>query len=213
MTAGPYKIMLADSGLPDLDGLTDRIRNAHEAGRAVAVHCVTREALVLLLAALESAGTTPGDRVEHAGVVPSELVPELARRGLRVVTQPGFIADRGDDFRRGVPAGEHADLYRCRSLLRGGVPVALSSEAPYGPIDPWAVIAAGAAGAPPAVPSSARTRPCPRGRRWPPTCPLPVPPAGRHGVCTPERRVASSSSTARSPPSSPSPPRPRSGRC
>ena len=142
LTTGPYKIVLADSTLPDLDTLTERISSAHAAGRAIAAHCVTREALVLLLAALDDAGSRPGDRIEHAALVPAELVPDLARRGLRVVTQPGFLADRGDDYLRDLPADDHADLYRCRSLLDAGVPVALSTDAPYGPLDPWSVIAA-----------------------------------------------------------------------
>ncbi|WP_226365029.1 amidohydrolase family protein [Pseudonocardia sp. ICBG162] len=135
---GPYKMVLADSGLPDLDELTDRIRAAHAAQRPVAVHTVTRESLVLLLAALDDAGRLPGDRVEHAALVPAELIGEL--RGLAVVTQPGFLADRGDLFRREVPAVEHPDLYRCASLRDHGVPVAFSSDAPYGPVDPWRVI-------------------------------------------------------------------------
>jgi len=141
-TVGPFKIVLADSGLPSLGELTDRIRAAHAAGRAVAAHCVTREALVILLAALDEAGTLPGDRVEHAALVPAELIPELARRRLRVVTQPGFIAERGDDYLRDVPESDHPDLYRCASLVAAGVPLALSSDAPYGPLDPWTVIAA-----------------------------------------------------------------------
>ena len=144
LRAGPYKIVIADSALPALDELVERVRQAHDAGRAVAFHCVTREALVLLLAALETTGGRPGDRVEHAALVPAELIPELARRGLRVVTQPGFLAHRGDDYLRDVPIEEHGDLYRCRSLVDGGVRLALSSDAPYGPLDPWAVIAAAA---------------------------------------------------------------------
>jgi predicted amidohydrolase YtcJ len=140
--SGPYKIVIADSALPPLDDLVDRVRRAHDAGRAVALHCVTREALVLLLTALEITGAVPGDRVEHAALVPADLIPELARHGLRVVTQPGFLAHRGDDYLRDVAPGEHGDLYRCRSLLAGGVRLALSSDAPYGPVDPWAVIAA-----------------------------------------------------------------------
>jgi predicted amidohydrolase YtcJ len=144
-TAGPYKIVIADSGLPSLGELADRIGAVHAAGRAVAVHCVTREALVILLAALGEAGVLPGDRVEHAALVPAELIPVLARLRLRVVTQPGFIADRGDDYLRDLPARDHADLYRCASLDRAGVPLALSSDAPYGPLDPWAVMAAATA--------------------------------------------------------------------
>lgn len=142
ITVGPYKIVLADSGLPALDDLVERIRLAHAAGRAVAVHCVTREALFLLLAAFDETGTRPGDRVEHAALVPAEFVGVLAARGLRVVTQPGFIADRGDDYHRDVPASDLPDLYRCRRLSEAGVPVGLSSDAPYGPADPWQVMAA-----------------------------------------------------------------------
>jgi predicted amidohydrolase YtcJ len=140
VSAGPYKIVLADSGLPGLDELVARIQAAHAVGRPVAVHAVTRESLVLLLVALREAGTVPGDRIEHAAVVPAELLGEL--HGLAVVTQPGFLGDRGDLFRRETPVAEHVDLYRCRSLLDAGVPLALSSDAPYGPVDPWAVIAA-----------------------------------------------------------------------
>jgi len=141
-TSGPYKIVLADSGLPPYDELTDRIRTAHAANRPVAVHCVTREALILLTTALADAGPRPGDRIEHAALVPPELVPDLARLGVRVVTQPGFLADRGDDFLRDVPPADRPDLYRCATLRRAGIPVALSSDAPFGPLDPWAVIAA-----------------------------------------------------------------------
>jgi predicted amidohydrolase YtcJ len=141
-TAGPHKIVLADSGLPRYDELTDRIRTVHAAGRAVAVHCVTREALVLLLTALSDAGPLAGDRIEHAALVPPELVPELARLGVRIVTQPGFLPHRGDDFLRELPPYDRPDLYRCATLRQAGIPVALSSDAPYGPLDPWAVIAA-----------------------------------------------------------------------
>jgi predicted amidohydrolase YtcJ len=141
-TTGPFKIILADSMLPDIETLAERIRAAHAAGRAVAVHCVTREALVLLLAAFDDADARPGDRVEHAALVPAELIPRLRSLGLTVVTQPGFLTQRGDDYLRDVPTAEHGDLYRARSLLDGGVGYGLSSDAPYGSIDPWTIISA-----------------------------------------------------------------------
>jgi predicted amidohydrolase YtcJ len=142
LSVGPYKIVLADSGMLTYPELAGRISAAREAGRAVAVHCVTLEALVLLLAAFQDAGTRQGDRIEHGGIIPEIVIDDLVRRGVRVVTQPGFLADRGDDFLRDLPVGGHPDLYRCGSLLRAGVRVALSSDAPYGPADPWAVMAA-----------------------------------------------------------------------
>ncbi|GAF44720.1 amidohydrolase family protein [Rhodococcus wratislaviensis] len=142
LTVGPYKIVLADSGLPHLDHLAETIRRAHSAGRAVAVHCVSREALVILLAVLDDVGTIPGDRIEHGALVPRETLERIRGLGLRIVTQPGFLADRGDDYLRHVDETDQPDLYRCRSLLDAGIPLALSSDAPYGPLDPWRVIAA-----------------------------------------------------------------------
>ncbi|WP_425838556.1 amidohydrolase family protein [Streptomyces fractus] len=139
---GPWKIVLADSGLPDLEQLTLAIDVAHRAGRPVAVHCVTRVSLLLLLAALEQVGTLPGDRLEHASLIPAEVLPTIRELGLSVVTQPGFLADRGDAYLSGTPADEHGDLYRCASLRAAGVPLGLSSDAPYGPLDPWAVMRA-----------------------------------------------------------------------
>ncbi|TLG05291.1 amidohydrolase [Nocardia cyriacigeorgica] len=139
---GPYKLVLADSALPSLDDLVERIRRAHRAGRAVAVHCVSREALVLLLAAFDITGHRPGDRVEHAALVPADLITDIRRHGLRVVTQPGFLRHRGDYYLAHVEPADRPDLYRCRTLADAGVPVALSSDAPYGPLDPWLVISA-----------------------------------------------------------------------
>jgi len=141
LSVGPFKIVLADSGMATYPELAGRVAAAHEAGRAVAVHCVTREALVLLLAVLRDVGSRAGDRVEHAGIVPPEVMGDLAALGVRVVTQPGFLAGRGDDFLHGLPPQDHADLYRCGTLLAAGVRVALSSDAPYGPLDPWTVMA------------------------------------------------------------------------
>ncbi|WP_280421782.1 amidohydrolase family protein [Nocardia carnea] len=142
VTTGAYKIVLADSGLPDIDSLAATVARAHERGRAVAVHCVSREALLILLAVFDETGTVPGDRIEHAAMVPAESIAALRRLGVTVVTQPGFLADRGDDYRRRIEPRDLPDLYRCRSLSEGGVGLALSSDAPYGPLDPWQVITA-----------------------------------------------------------------------
>ena len=76
--------------------------SAHAAGRPVAVHCVTRVQLVLTLAALDAAGRLPGDRIEHGAVIPAESLPDL--RGLTVVTQPHFVAERGEQYARGRAA-------------------------------------------------------------------------------------------------------------
>jgi predicted amidohydrolase YtcJ len=137
---GPVKIILDDDALPSLDDLADRVRQAHAAGRPVAVHCVTRVQLVLTLAALDVAGRRPGDRIEHGAVIPAEMVPEL--RGLTVVSQPHFVAERGAQYAAEVAPEDRPDLWRLRTLIDGGVAVAAGSDAPFGGADPWHVMRA-----------------------------------------------------------------------
>jgi predicted amidohydrolase YtcJ len=137
---GPVKVMLDDDTLPSLDSLADSVRSAHAAGRTVAVHCVTRVQLVLTLAALDVGGRLPGDRIEHGAVIPAELVPAL--RGLTVVSQPHFVAERGEQYGRDVAPEDLPDLWRLRSLIDAGVGVAAGSDAPFGGADPWQVMRA-----------------------------------------------------------------------
>ncbi|WP_411147710.1 amidohydrolase family protein [Streptomyces sp. A30] len=142
LSVGPVKLVVADHALPDLDELAGRMRQAHAGGRPVAVHCVTRTALALTLAAFDQAGGMDGDRVEHCAVADLSAAKELAARGIRVVTQPTLVALRGDDYwARGEP-GDRPDLWRYAGLLRAGVRVAPSSDAPYGDPDPWACLRA-----------------------------------------------------------------------
>jgi predicted amidohydrolase YtcJ len=47
------------------------------------------------------------------------------------------VFERGDRYLADIDPREHADLYRCASLLAAAVPVASSSDAPYAAPDPW----------------------------------------------------------------------------
>lgn len=141
---GPRKVLLRDHDLPSLTEIIEAIDTARRDGRAVAVHCVTRESLLLTLAALQSVGTVSGDRIEHAAIVPPDTRRDLADMGLAVVTQPSFITDRGDDYLAAVDPRDHELLYPYASLLAAGVRVAPSSDAPFGAADPWHTIAAAA---------------------------------------------------------------------
>jgi predicted amidohydrolase YtcJ len=133
----PGKRILHDDRL-DLEELTDWVRVTHARGTAVALHCVTVAQLVVSLAALREAGTRPGDRIEHAAMVPDDCVADLAALGVTVVTQPNFIAERGEEYRAEIPSDELPQLWRVCSLLDAGTPVALSTDAPFGDADPWA---------------------------------------------------------------------------
>ena len=139
---GPVKLLLDDDKLPDLDEVIAKMAAAHGWGRAVAVHCVTAGELAFTLAAFAASGARPGDRIEHGGVVHPEAAARIAELGLTVVTQPAFVAERGDRYLAEVDRADVDHLYPCASLLAAGVPVAGSSDAPYAGADPWAAIAA-----------------------------------------------------------------------
>jgi predicted amidohydrolase YtcJ len=137
---GPVKVLLDDADLPALDDLARRLVAAHRVGRAAAVHCVTRAQLLLTLAAFDQGGAVPGDRIEHGSVIPAESLPVIARLGLTVTTNPGFIAVRGDTYLDEVDADDQDSLYRVASLHAAGITVQGATDAPFGPEDPWVAI-------------------------------------------------------------------------
>lgn len=139
---GERKVMLDEDALPDWNSLRATFDKAHRQGRSVAVHCVTPAELVLTLSVLRDLGVRAGDRIEHAALVPRDVLPLLRETGVRVITQPGFIHERGDEYLQAIPRREHAELYRCGTLLAEGIPLAGSTDAPYGDPDPWAAMRA-----------------------------------------------------------------------
>jgi predicted amidohydrolase YtcJ len=140
LALGPRKFVLDEPRLPPLDALVEAIRHEHARRRPVAIHALTRVELVLALTALELAGPHPGDRIEHASVVPAALLPAL--RPLTLVLQPHHVRERGDAQRETVDPADLPDLHRLASLDRAGIPLAAGTDAPFGGADPWAAIAA-----------------------------------------------------------------------
>ncbi len=166
VTLGPTKIILDDDALPTLDQLVAMVGHAHASSRPVAFHCVTEVQAVLALTALTAAsdltsasdltaatalgGDAPrgpdpgpgGDRIEHASLFPPGLDALAVAAGVTVVTQPHFVAERGDEYLASLTASELDHLYRVASLRGAGVPLAAGSDAPFGTLDPWSGIRA-----------------------------------------------------------------------
>ena len=139
---GAVKLHYHDHDLPALDNLAAEVGRAHDAGRAVASHCVTLAELMLTLAAVETVGAHRGDRIEHGGVITPEAADWIAGLGLTVVSQPHFLTERGAAYLADVPTSDHPWLYRLRGLAAAGIPIAAGSDAPFGGLDPWASMAA-----------------------------------------------------------------------
>ena len=139
---GAAKLHLHEAELPDFDDAVAFIRSAHARARPVAVHCATEVELVFTLAAFDTAGVEGGDRIEHASVASDWAVDEIARLGLAVVSQPHFVAERGDVYRTDVEPELQPLLYRLGAFRDAGVTLAAGSDAPFGGPDPWAAMAA-----------------------------------------------------------------------
>ncbi len=137
VTRGPTKIYLRESSLPTFDELCAAIARSHQAGRAIAAHCVTEAEIVFALAALAAAGSRPGDRIEHASVAPPAVLALLATQGVTVVTQPNFVRERGDTYLAGVATRDVPWLYRGRAFVAARIALAAGTDAPLGHPDPW----------------------------------------------------------------------------
>ena len=137
---GPLKIVIPDHEPPEFDHLRDQIARTHASGRGVAVHAVTSAALAMFIAALDSVGPHDGDRVEHAAVCDDAAAARLSELGVTVVTQPTVFARHRESFLAESDNQDRAFLWRYAGLLRAGVKVVASSDAPYGDLSPWETI-------------------------------------------------------------------------
>jgi len=68
------------------------------------------------------------------------LAKEIAKEGIVVVTQPGFIYYYGDKYLSAVPPEKQSFLYPLKTLRQAGVTVAGSSDTPVSPINPLVAI-------------------------------------------------------------------------
>lgn len=142
LSLGAVKLHLHEADLPSLADACHLVAAAHDQGRVVAVHCATEVELIFTLAVFADAGVRYGDRIEHASVASDFAIEEIARLGLAVVTQPHFIAERGDAYHRDVEPEAQSLLYRLQGFVDAGIPLAAGSDAPFGAADPWASMAA-----------------------------------------------------------------------
>jgi predicted amidohydrolase YtcJ len=123
-----------------------RLARVLRTGSNVAVHCVDVSETA---AALRAAQTVPAPlrgalRLEHASHVPPDWLKIVKGLDATVVTHPSFVADRGDEYLADAALAPHEWLYRLASWTRAGVPLAFSSDAPFGPVDPLGALRAAA---------------------------------------------------------------------
>jgi predicted amidohydrolase YtcJ len=116
------------------DDLVARVGGYRERGVRAKIHALGNEAVAQACRALRRAGVRDAS-IEHLVVLSDREIAVVAESGAVASLQPGFIPHYGPSLLdRGVAGRLRA--IPVASLLRAGVPVALSSDYPCGPLDP-----------------------------------------------------------------------------
>lgn len=119
--------------------LRDLLGRAHAAGLRVAVHAIGDAAVSGALDAFEQTGAVGS--IEHVQLVRFGDLARLARLGVVASVQPAHLLDDRDVTMACWP--DRADrCFALRSMLDAGVRLAMGSDAPVAPLDPWLTLAA-----------------------------------------------------------------------
>jgi predicted amidohydrolase YtcJ len=123
---------------PPQEIVNAQVWSGHCQGFPVAIHAVDLSALVSALHAIRLAqARLPRPdlrhRIEHGALCPDVCLDELADLRVAVVTQPAFLWHHGQRYLAEIDPDQQPWLYRVKSLLDHGIPVAGSSDAPVVP--------------------------------------------------------------------------------
>lgn len=148
--AGTTGVLHLDAGQ-----VADHVAACTEAGLQAGFHAIGDAALDTVVAGVRAAAERVGlariraarHRVEHAEMLDADAVAAFADLGLTASVQPAFDAAWGGE--EGMYAARLGNeraraLNPFAALLRAGVPLALGSDAPVTPLDPWGTVRAAA---------------------------------------------------------------------
>lgn len=129
------------AGQPNLSGaeLRELHARAHAAGLEVATHAIGDAAVREALDAYDASGARGS--IEHAQMCRREDVRRMAELGIRASVQPGHLLD-DRDLTEKVWTDRTERCFAFRWMLDDGVELALGSDAPVSPLDPWLAMAA-----------------------------------------------------------------------
>ena len=119
--------------------LLPHLRKAVAAGISPVVHAIGDHAVSLVLDSFAEIGT--GGRMEHAQLIAVDDFARFAELGVTASVQPDHAMDDRDVADRHW-AGRTDRTFALRSLLDAGAELALGSDAPVSPLDPWVTAAA-----------------------------------------------------------------------
>jgi predicted amidohydrolase YtcJ len=153
----PYADAPGETGVGYLDAeaVAAHVAACTEAGVQAGFHAIGDAALETVLAGMRTAAGRVGagplrslrHRVEHAEMLTAETVAAFAEFALTASVQPAFDARWGGEdgmYAERLGAARARTLNPFAALARAGVPLALGSDSPVTPLDPWGTVRAAA---------------------------------------------------------------------
>lgn len=145
----PYADAPTELGKPLLtaEQMTLLFREAQSLGFDIAVHAIGDAANDACITALVATGRSARQRIEHTSFCSDAALDRIAAAGIIAVVQPQFATS--DSWLAGRLGPDRVKLtYRFASMLRRGIPLALSSDCPVERLDPAPCLAAAIGGCP-----------------------------------------------------------------
>lgn len=139
----------------DAAAVTAHVIACTEAGLQAGFHAIGDAAVTAVVEGVRAAADKVGltrvraarHRVEHAELLTPETIAGFAELGLTASVQPAFDALWGGEdgmYARRLGPRRARALNPFAALLRAGVPLALGSDSPVTPLDPWGTVRAAA---------------------------------------------------------------------
>ncbi|WP_104090931.1 amidohydrolase [Cryobacterium sp. N19] len=121
--------------LDDPQSYRERVTDVYRAGWPIALHAIGDAAIDLAAEIIIDCQDRFGpnalpNRIEHFGISRPDQVDLIARAGIAVTPQAGFIGPLGDQFAELVGVEREGWLYRGRTLVDAGAILAGSSDLP-----------------------------------------------------------------------------------
>ncbi|MEU8827849.1 amidohydrolase [Streptomyces sp. NPDC048636] len=135
--------------------VTAHVAACTEAGVQAGFHAIGDAAVTAVVEGVRAAAEQVGlarvraarHRVEHAEMMTPETIAAFAELGLTASVQPAFDAAWGGEdgmYVQRLGAERARTLNPYAAMLRAGVPLALGSDSPVTPLDPWGTVRAAA---------------------------------------------------------------------
>ncbi|GAA4528447.1 amidohydrolase family protein [Brachybacterium paraconglomeratum] len=121
------------------EALREALTRAKSQGLTAAVHAIGDAAAQVALEALRAVGLSAS--IEHAQMLTDDDIDVMAALGVTASVQPAHLLD-DRDATEAIWPGHGTQAFRLRDLLDAGVTLALGSDAPVAPLDPWLAMAA-----------------------------------------------------------------------